>query len=216
MTDKALKGLYPRLRRDERFRLAVEAAARNDWDEVGALAGSCPTYRYRATDLTYTDRLSAASFIALAAANLLLRAEVALAPHAFGRELLADMRALMTAPDSTLGDGLPIDAGDGEGLEIGSEDKRREMDELYRERVAALLGVCEGVERFCETLKVEPANLLGIEPACLSAWHSAGRLRGKDIAADPETAEAVYRDLQGLWSRMVDDQESKLQGFIER
>jgi hypothetical protein len=36
---------------------------------------------------------------------------------------------------------------------------------LYRERVAAVLGVCEGVECFCETLKVEPANLLGIEPA---------------------------------------------------
>jgi len=210
MTDKALKNLYPRLRRDERFRLTVEAAARKDWDEVGVLASSCPTYVCRATDLAYTDRLSAAACIALSAGNLLLRAEVALAPHAFGRELLADMRAFMTAPDSTLGDGIPIEDADGEGLEIELEDKRREMDELYRERVAAVLGVCEGVERFCETLKVEPANLLGIEPGCLSAWHSAGRLRGSDIAADPATTEGVYRYLERLWSGMVDDQESEL------
>jgi hypothetical protein len=173
-----------------------EAAARKDWDEVGVLASSCPTYVCRATDLAYTDRLSAAACIALSAGNLLLRAEVALAPHAFGRELLADMRAFMTAPDSTLGDGIPIEAADGEGSRSSSRTRGAKWTMLYRERVTAVLGVCEGVERFSETLKVEPANLLGIQPGCLTAWQSAGRLRGNDIAADPATTEGVYRYLE--------------------
>jgi hypothetical protein len=171
MTDRTLKGLYPRFRPPERFRLYLEAAARDDWDEARRLWGSCPTYSCSAPDRAYTWRLLAASYIAFSAAILLLRAEIALARH--------------------------------------------EADELYREWVAAVLGVCEGIERFCDPLGFEPAKLLAVEPSCLPAWHSAVRLRDKDIAFDPATAEGVYKFLEGAWSERVDDQESELQGFIE-
>src|SRR5437773_2536517 len=74
MTDKGLKNLYPRLRPNERFRLAVEAAARDDGHEFSLLSGSCPVHQYYATDEAYRSRLFAASYIAMHVANLLFRA----------------------------------------------------------------------------------------------------------------------------------------------
>ena len=208
MTAKALKNLYPRLRPDERFRLAVDAVARKDWDDLGLLSGSCPIYAYRATDVAYSSRLDAAGYVALYVGNLLFRAERELAGPALGLGLLEDMRALMmTELGSDGGEDTTIEAGRNRP-ENAPEGKRKELDDLYRKRVAAVLGVCEGLERFCEPLGVEPAKLLAIERSCLSAWHSARRLRGKDIAADPVMAEAVHKSLQGLWSGLIDDEES--------
>jgi hypothetical protein len=211
MTDRTLKGLYPRFRPPERFRLYVEAAARDDWDEAGRLWGSCPTYLCSAPERAYTRRLLAAAYIAFSAAILLLRAEIALARPTFERELLEEMQGLTAEFESACGDGTTIETAGGDWPEI----ERHEVDELYRERVASVLGVCEGIERFCDPLGFEPAKLLAVEPSCLPAWHSAVRLRDKDIAFDPATAEAVHTLLEGIWSERVGDQESELQGFIE-
>jgi hypothetical protein len=195
MTDKALKNLYPRLRPDERFRLALEAAARGDMDEFELLSGSCPVHVYYARDRAYTSRGLAAGFVVLSFANLLFRAEIDLARQT--------------------GEGPTIEAG-GDWSECAPGGELHELDDLYRERVAAVLGICEGLERFCDALGLEPAKLLAIDRSFLPAWQSAGRLRGKGIASDPAMAEAVHKFLEGLWSGMVDDQESERQGFIER
>jgi hypothetical protein len=203
MTDKTLKTFYPRLRPDERFRLAVEAAAREDWREVGLLSGSCPTHMYYATDFAYRSRLLAAEYIALSVTNLLFHAELDLARPAFARDLLDDMHARMTELDGAGAENTTIEAEDWPETEIAPEDGRHELEDLYCERVAAVLGICEGFERFCNTLRVEPAKLLAIQPNSLSVWHSAGRLHDKNIASNPEMAEGVYKYLQGIWSRML-------------
>jgi hypothetical protein len=135
--------------------------------------------------------------------NLLLRAQIALERPTFVRELLADEQAQV---NEIISDGGTIEEAGEYWSEILSNDGRHELDALYRERVAAVLGLCEGLERFCESLRVEPANLLAIEPSSLPVWHSAGRLRGEGIASDP-MAEAVYKHLAGVWSRMLIDHE---------
>jgi hypothetical protein len=215
MTDKGLKNLYRRLRPNERFRLAVEAAGRDDGHEFALLSGSCPVHQYYATDEAYRSRLFAASYIAMHVANLLFRAQRDLAGPALARELLEDMKAVMMAEvGSDGGDGPTIEAG-GDWPENAPEGERDELDNLYRERVAAVLGICEGFERFCDGLAVEPAKLLALEPSCPPAWHSAVRLRGKGIASDPAMAEAVYKLLEGFWSRLLYDQDSWLKEAIK-
>jgi hypothetical protein len=192
MTGKTLKNLYPRLRPHERFRLVVEAVARGDKDEVGLLSGSCPRYTYRAHDVAYMSRVRAASRVALTAATRLLHAQIELAPAAFVREVLADERATM-------------EAAGGDWSEIVHEDERRELEDLYRGKVAIVLGVCDGFERFCAAHGVQAAKLLAFA-GCLPEWQSAVRLRGTEIASDPETAEAVHRFLQGLWLDLLQDE----------
>jgi hypothetical protein len=212
MTGKALKNLYPRLRPDERFRLAVNAVARKDWDEFGLLSGSCPTYVYRATDLAYRERLWAASYIALHVANRLLSAESALEAPMFAREvLMADARALATE----FGDGTTTEAADGEWPEIVSQTDHSELDDLCRQGIAVVLGICEGFERFCEGLGIEPAALLAFAPDCLPVWWRAVRLRGTDSPSDPARAEAFCELLEGVWKGMLDDQDPEPQDHQE-
>jgi hypothetical protein len=50
---------YDRLRPEERFRLVIEALAREDEEECGRLARSCPKRNYAISDAAYEDRLRA-------------------------------------------------------------------------------------------------------------------------------------------------------------
>jgi hypothetical protein len=56
--DGRLGKLYDRLTPDERFRLAIEALAREDEPEVDHLRDTCPRAAYRMTELAYRDRIS--------------------------------------------------------------------------------------------------------------------------------------------------------------
>jgi hypothetical protein len=195
MTDNTLKNHYPQLRPHERFRLVVEAAARRDDDEVVRLAGSCPRRTYRMNDLAYMSRVQAASRVALTATILLLHAETGLAPVAFLREVLADGREA-------------YEATGGEWAEVVSEDQQRQLDAVFREKTAIVLGICDGLERFSSAQGLETAKLLGYS-GFLPLWQSAWRQRGTDVESDPATADTVYGLMKEIWSTFVHETESQ-------
>jgi hypothetical protein len=55
--------MYDRLKAEERFRLVVEAFAREDELEVERLSGTCPRKAYEMNDLDFVDRLKASQMI---------------------------------------------------------------------------------------------------------------------------------------------------------
>jgi hypothetical protein len=58
MRKDKLGEFYDRFDPDERFRLALEAAARGDEEEIERLRDTCPRVRYTAIDIAYSDRIS--------------------------------------------------------------------------------------------------------------------------------------------------------------
>jgi hypothetical protein len=62
---KGLGKLYDRFTPDERFRLAIEALARGDEEEVERLKDTCPRETYRMNDLAFSERLRASQLISL-------------------------------------------------------------------------------------------------------------------------------------------------------
>ncbi len=59
-----LKRLYDRLKPEERFRLALEALARDDEEELDRLGRTCPRKTYSQIDAEYLDLLEASSRVA--------------------------------------------------------------------------------------------------------------------------------------------------------
>jgi hypothetical protein len=146
-------------------------------------------------DLAYLSRVQAASRVALTATILLLHAETGLAPVAFLREVWADGREARRA------------AG-GEWSEFVSEDQQRQLDAVFREKAAIVLGICDGVERFASAQGFETVKLLGYS-GFLPLWQSALRQRGTDVESDPATADTVYGLMNEIWSTFVHESESQ-------
>jgi hypothetical protein len=63
MNISAVARHYDKLRPDERFRLAIEALARGDDQEVDRLAAACPRKVYREIDAEYGERVRVSSEI---------------------------------------------------------------------------------------------------------------------------------------------------------
>jgi hypothetical protein len=59
---------YDRLEAEERFRAALEAAARDDEEEYDRLWDTCPMRRYSMTDAAFTDPWRVSSSLAVAVA----------------------------------------------------------------------------------------------------------------------------------------------------
>ena len=68
LNGKTLAGRYARLGPEERFRLALEAGARDDDRERERLVQSAPTCRSQGPDSAYMDRIEASRELALAVA----------------------------------------------------------------------------------------------------------------------------------------------------
>jgi hypothetical protein len=60
---RGLASMYDRLTSEERFRLVVEAFAREDEREAERLANTCPRKAYKMNDLDFVDRLRASDLI---------------------------------------------------------------------------------------------------------------------------------------------------------
>ena len=69
MKKDRLSKLYHRLTPHERFRLVVEAGARQDYIEADLLTGSCPYETYMMKEAAYQDRVQAGSIMATTAAG---------------------------------------------------------------------------------------------------------------------------------------------------
>jgi hypothetical protein len=63
-----LRSRYASLAPEERFRAALEAAARDDFDERESLVATCPEKTYRMPDAAFLDRIDASRDLALAVA----------------------------------------------------------------------------------------------------------------------------------------------------
>jgi hypothetical protein len=85
---------YDRLGPDERFRAAMEAAARDDDQERERLVATCPRRHYVMTEAGFTDRVDAAHDMAVAAALALGPQLTSLRMSAAVRETLPHAVAL--------------------------------------------------------------------------------------------------------------------------
>jgi hypothetical protein len=192
MTRRKVTSLYYGLWPVERFQLTMDAQARGDWDDVDRLIGSCPQFKYWCKDLNYVAPMIAAPVIAFAASSLLFRGWAALQRPMVCHEFLEEASVARAELD------LPENAEDS----VFDSDEWNEIEDLYRARVADLIGVCDGIARFCAEIGVEPAVVLALEGHCLPVWQFAARLP-ETHCSNEALAESAHDGLAGLWSAMV-------------
>jgi hypothetical protein len=199
LTSRALNSsLYEKLLPIERFQVAIDAVGRRDHDELRRLTDSCPEHRYWAMDVNYGERLKAATVIALSAANLLLRARLALEPPWAARDgleegatALAEFSATFSVDESSL-------------VSDDWNELQREIEATYCARASDLIGVCEGIRRFCEAIGVVPSNLLAFDRASIPLWELGQKLENTQ-PVNEEMAEVVHRYLTDFWSAMISE-----------
>ena len=193
MTPRLANSLYRRLTPVERHRLAIEAYARGDLDEVQRLSDTCPQQRYWSQDPNYAERMKASLVIAFAAANFLLRAsfdfDAAVGARAFGDKVL---------------EFVATEFSEATAEEVRSSHESAMVERGYAERAAAIVGVSSGIGRFCGQIGVDPLKFLSLEPSCLPAWEIARDLAEAHLC-DHEIAETVHERLTSLWAGFVPD-----------
>jgi hypothetical protein len=190
---------YDRLEPEERFRAALEAAARDDDREYDRLWDTCPMRRYSMTDAAFTDRWRASSHLAIAVA-------VDLGPRLANLRMLAAVRE--TLPHAVA---LGVDVGVEDPGQLGPEDVSRIVDETFgrafdqaeghiRSQAAA---VYEAFALTCrEEMGVEPETVLR---AYLGPLHheTLGLAQLEGAKPDPE-ALASWREMFGRkWRERV-------------
>lgn len=179
-----LKFVDERLPPEQRFRLVLAATGRGDMDDAARLVNSCPRRGYDQPDRDYVDRVAAASEMAHITTALLLSAMLAVQPHEIKRELFDDLRAQW--------DEMNAGHGAGDSPEWPLLNLRDACENRYREGVAGLLGICEGVKIFCTAISVEPAALFAMNPLALHYWRQASSYRS-NIDHDRERADDVEK-----------------------
>ena len=127
MGKRLLGSKLDKLTADERFRIMLAAAARQDTPEVERLARTCPRRTYSMTDLAYTERVRASRRVGMLWALLWERAyRDFLLMHVGGQSSDAGVASL----------------------------------EVMAMTTAHLLGVYLGLQGFCETERLDAAQLL--------------------------------------------------------
>lgn len=197
---------YGRIEADERFRLELRAAARDDHQEVERLARSCPKSVYRMNDAAFVDRASAARLLAV-----LVIGEIR--PH-FARAAVLRASAEATKRALVLGMEIAHEALD----TVPSEDELTEAHEAigegplgqgFEDLIASDLAQAAAVwQAFGSTCREE----MGVEPTTVIAA-TFGRgfppLQTDELdqlaaaEADPQ-AVAGWRDaFVGRWRRAL-------------
>jgi hypothetical protein len=97
LNGRTMSRRYDRLDGAERFRLAIEAAARGDELERGRLRDAAPMPKYRITDPEYRDRVDASYQLAVTFALFALPAS-------------AELRGWLRCAYKLLDEGTPVDA----------------------------------------------------------------------------------------------------------
>jgi hypothetical protein len=190
---------YNRLEPEERFRAALEAAARGDEEEYDRLWDTCPTRHYSMTDAAFLDRWRACSTMATAIA-------VDLGPRLANLRMLAAVRE--TLPHAVA---LSVDHGVPNPGELGPEDVERIVEktlgrafdraqEHIRSQAAA---VYEAFCRVCrEELRVEPETVL--RAFLVPLHHDALGLDQLDGAAPAEEELTAWHEMFGRkWRERV-------------
>jgi hypothetical protein len=173
----------------ERYRLAIDAHARGDLDEVRRLSDTCPEEKYFSQDPAYTERMKASLVIAPWAANFLQRARMGLEQPMAAKEFAAELHDLLAA-----------EVSEAVANEVTAD--KSAIDRVYLQRASEMVGVCEGIQRFCEALGVPPENLLSFDRSCLPLW-ALGCELAETHPCDETVERAVYDQLTACWSAFV-------------
>ena len=211
MNDRALMKYYGRLTGDERFRLSLEANARDDTREFQRLKESCPIREYSGMDWEYTRRWNGSITLVNRFVTLWL---TALMNYHIARLNLRWARDTMDVFDEAYISGANMaweearQAGtylDREDIrhDIARDDKEREpfapLEAIYARRAAELKGVYLGFVRFCDRARLNPDTLL--------VWFTPTREQIEGVrpfldSAAPhceETAAGIYEILSASW-----------------
>jgi hypothetical protein len=152
-----LRSQYAALQPEERFRAALEAAARDDSREHEALLASCPKKRYEMGDMAFYNRIDASRELAFPVAIYLAREIGQLKMLDAGREAIVRLLRMMAEVAAELDDEDPADAA--RALEQVSAV--RVLQQLSAELRSQAAAVFEAFRRVCrDELGLEPETVL--------------------------------------------------------
>ena len=191
MTRRISNSLYQRLTPIERHRLAIDAHARSDLDEVRRLSDTCPEQKYWAQDPGYTERMKASFVIALSAANTLLAARLAMEPAIAADELTNELHEVLATQVSTA-------VAD----EVAASDESMMIERAYGDRASDMVGVYEGIRSFCDAIGVFPERLLSLDRNCLPLWEFGSKL-AESHGCNEAMRDATSSRLTALWAGFV-------------
>jgi hypothetical protein len=183
---KDLAKTYPLLSAEERFRLFVQAAARQDHQELDRLNNSCPQYTYRCEDYEYTMRKTQFMFIALYFSQELRRLE-----------LNANMGLLLAVALECAEDPNPEDPET-----VAKVDRALEkVNEAMRIRGAKL----EGWRQFCQKIGIPentPPELIADEEQ--ASMNKRLEASVGNVAPEPSVAEKTFSLLCEAWANLTE------------
>lgn len=211
MHDKMLAKYYDRLTGDERFRLSLEANARDDTRELQRLKDSCPIKDYSGMDWEYTKRWNASITLVNRFVTLWL---TALMNYHIARLTLAWARDTMAVFDEAYisGANRAWHEAEQEGVYLLLEDlsthggrdarERRSfgrLEAIYEQRAAELKGVYRGFVRFCDGANLNPDTLLVWFTPTRDQINGLRPFLDSDTPHCEETADGICALLASSW-----------------
>jgi hypothetical protein len=216
MNDKALMKYYDRLTGDERFRLSLEANARDDTREFRRLKESCPIREYSGMDWDYTRRWNGSMTLVNRFVTLWL---TALMNYHIARLNLRWARDTMDVFDEAYicGANVAWEEARQAGTYLTIEDiaaysrrnarERRSfgrLEAIYEQRAAELKGVYLGFVRFCDRAMLNPDTLLVWFTPTREQIEGVRPFLDSDAPHCEETAAGVYTILISSWPQCKD------------
>lgn len=217
-----MKGLstkfYEKLAPWERFKLVLEAEARDDEEEVRRLTETCPKKTYSMRDAEFTDLVEASRTLTWGFLILWLHAKasyltVEAAARAYMDSLASFAEGYVRGANSTWKragkDGVPFDV---EGREPTPEELREigmaaavdgfpeQVAEVLRSKADELRALWQGFAAFCEDEGLDPEKLL------LAWWPPLlEEIREKQelLSVPTESAEEAFGFFSRLWGKAV-------------
>lgn len=211
--------LYERLTPEERFRLALEAMARDDEQEMRRLAESCPKKTYAIRDPAFTDLVDASRYLAFGFSLLWLdayrlylvlqaAAEAyfdALSLFTWGYVLGANNAWKRAGKESVLFDVEGREPTDAELREVGLaaaiEGFPKGAEKILREKAASLRALWQGFAAFCREMSLDPEAMLSWWPPVLDQVRR--ERKWLEAPAPAEEVEAAREAFAAVWERVA-------------
>jgi hypothetical protein len=191
---------YRELEPEERFRLAIEAVAREDDRELARLADSVPMYHYSISDPAYMDRVAACREIALTFGLEMGPLATALRILQSTRTIFADRYAADVARE------VHEELGVKSGLEKTIAERRTHVGELLaeeeaelRSRAAASYGAFREV---CAEMGLAPKVVLRAHIGPLADQLGVDELDG--VEPDKEARAGWGKIFRRMWQKAVE------------
>ena len=200
MNDRGVVRQYGQLEADERFRLELRAAARDDGQEVDRLVESCPKLTYRMNDAAFVDPANGARLLAI-----LVVGEIR--PH-FARAAVLSASAEATKRALVLGieaahEALEDVPSDEDLLEahraIDESSLPKVFEELIARDLAQAAAVWQAFDSVCrEEMAVEPKTVIA---ATFGRQFLALHEEELDQVATANAEESAVADWRDLFAR---------------